>query len=75
MREQIEYIKKWALQDNECLSKDQILKSIAQMCDDALQEPSDGEPDGDICPYCGDKIRTVSLKKYDVVFCSRRGHL
>lgn len=38
MIEQIEHIKKFALQDNSALSVKQLGEAIARMCDDAIRE-------------------------------------
>jgi len=38
MLEQLEHMKKWALQNQDSLTKEQLCQSFAAMCDDAITE-------------------------------------
>jgi hypothetical protein len=56
MKENFKHIKHWCLQNQDNISKEQILKSIIGMCDDALAELEAKQPAGGvtiwICDNC-----------------------
>lgn len=59
MIEQVEHIKKFALQDNSALTVKQFGEAIARMCDDAIREAVEQPlaPDGET-HLCGGKYYT-----------------
>ena len=63
MLAQLEHMKKWALQDQSALSKEQLCQSFAAMCDDAIREITAAEQgvqsDGARCSCATPQISTL----------------
>ena len=67
MIEQIEHIKKFALQDNSALTVKQFGEAIARMCDDAIREAVEHSVQADVAKALSEKTFVAKFKKGKLV--------
>lgn len=76
MIEQIEHIKKFALQDNSALTVKQFGEAIARMCDDAIREAVEHSVQRTVeaCPDDRHMYYTAFLNYEFCPYCGQRLH-